>query len=102
MTKNMASLTYKDLSFPSKFFYSDGSEDANTILLDETKISPQVHTNDDHFGVQFTVPLQNEIVKKGSDIPVPFPIHKIFDSQIALEAACGDSKFLVSDNAWRF
>ncbi len=91
MSKSVEVLTYHDLSFPSKFFYSDGID--HTIFPDETKQNPQVVNELGCCNIQKYVPLLDN---KESDFIVMYPTLKILDTETALEAACGESKFLVS------
>ena len=99
MSKNVARLTYGDLSFPSKFFYSDGIEDVESIFPDETKQSPQVSNKLEGCPVQQYIPNQFENVDKQAEFIVMYPTLKLLDKKTAIEAACGDAKFLVSSKA---
>ena len=89
-------ISYDDLLISSKFFYTEGCEDSSLLFPDETKevgrkdvsmrpsesceknIAPK-HENSE------SPPMQSELAC----------IPSAMDIDIALEAACGDSEFLV-------
>ena len=92
-SKDVTTLTYEDLPFLSKFFFTDGSENPETLFPDETRQSPQIEIPSDFFRYRNFTPVIS--LNKEADFTLMFPTLKLLDTSTALEAACGDSKFLV-------
>ena len=94
MANHIEVLTYDDLPFCSKFFYSDGSEDLESSFPDETRQNPQVENRLEC--CQRNAAVHTDFFNQNSDFTLAYPTLKILETKIALEAACGDSTFLVS------
>ena len=81
-------MKYEGLPFPSKFFSWNESEDLGLIY-------PQIEIGLDHCPVEHE-PLTSLKTNKEEDFTVIYPTLKVLDTNIALEAAYGDSRFLVN------
>ena len=89
-SKDVATLTYNDLPFTSKFFFIDGCEDSEAIFPDETRNNPQVQKR------SALCKLHNPQAIEEPHFVRAFAAPKILDFDIALDAASGDTIFLVS------
>ena len=94
MANHIEVVTYDDLPFCSKFFFSDGSEDLGSNFPDETRQNPQIENRLEC--CQRNAAVHIDLFNENSDFTLTSPTLNILDTKIALEAACGDSTFLVS------
>ena len=91
-------ITYEDLLFSSKFFYTEGSEDSSLIFPDEIKeygntgsllqvghVEGTIHGDGNNGNTQLCSSLRESTRNSVT-----------LDINVAMEAACGDPTFLVS------
>ena len=101
--KQLSAIKYEDLLISSKFFYTEGSEDADRIFPDETKQCRESGL-DRHQESNFALVVPDQTLqhsardaaKHSSETESRRMSRAVLNVDIAMEAACGDSTFLVS------
>ena len=96
--KELSKMTYEDLLISSKFFYTEGNDDSRLLFPDETKndiIETAVESRNCARSSRddFLRACESKYNISSTERQRP---QDILDIDVALEAACGDSNFLVS------
>jgi hypothetical protein len=83
-------IKYEDLLIPSKFFYTEGSEDSRLIFPDETKEDlSRGRTQPEASGSRALIRSRNTAIAEK---------RLAMNIDVAMEAACGDETFLVCNS----
>ena len=97
--KELSKITYEDLLISSKYFYTEGNDDSSFLFPDETKDKNSGTALDsqscpiDSGGHYLPTARESKCNINSTERSKP---QDIIDIDVALEAACGDSNFLVS------
>ena len=98
--KQLSTIKYEDLLISSKFFYTEGNEDTDMIFPDETKQYPKLgfdqHSN--HEILQHAAAKSDEASLCSTHFESTKTTLTALDVDVAMETACGDTTFLVSEN----